>query len=287
MMSQGRWLVTICLVLGISACAPKPTRTREEKQVPKVKITKDMKAEKATWLRKVQKDECALLDSRSLYEFQLKRVPGSVLVRWQDFANPGESHKGILSKDLQELAERLALIGVAPNRCAVIFTDRKSVGADGRLAWTLAFLGVKEIQILNREDYPELFVGALDKATRNLPAWKPNPQQNLRTTAADFVKSQPEMFVVLDIRSPEQQKLNPISRFWSGKALELEANKLFERNRFKTESIWLLEKMGISQDQPLVVVSRDGVMSAGVSFYLTQIGYRASNLEAGYDSLSK
>ncbi len=281
-------LASLCAVAGLCLaqlhCAPKPTKTRETRRPPTIKAP-NAREEKALWLARVQKDECALLDSRSLYEFQLKRVPGAVHVRWQDFADTGAKSKGVLSNSLDDIAQRLALIGVSPNRCAVIFTDNNSIGEDGRLAWTLAYLGVQEIQILNRADYPELFIGPLDKGVKNAPYWKPSPRENLRMTAAQFNSIAPSTVRVLDVRTAQERKITPLSPNLAAHAVNISASEFYTGRRFKTEMIWELEKAGVTKAQKLVVVSRDGVDGAGVVFYLSRLGYQVALLEAGLESL--
>ncbi len=259
---MGLVLFGLSVALSPLGCTPKPTKTRETRRNPIVKSA-SAKEDKAKWLDKVQKDECALLDARTLYEFQLKRVPGSVHMRWQDFADQGAKFKGTLSKDLEGMANRLALIGVHPDRCAVIFTDQNSTGEDGRIAWTLAYLGVRQIQILNREEYPELFIGPLDKGVKNSPYWKPATREELRTTPAQFLAIAPSTTRALDVRTAQERRVAPLSPNMSSHAINIPAADFYNGQKFKNEMIWELEKEGVRKDQKLVVISRDGVAGAG------------------------
>lgn len=163
-------LVLCALSLGFMACQIKPTKVTAQDEA----IFKDGKK-----IEDVMKEQPAILDARSSFEFNLNHVPNSVNVRWEDFSQQDHTSRGLLDADLFGLARRLSLVGIDLDRPVIVLgKGALGQGEEGRVAWTLKVLGVKRVYTSDikgmrsatpREEPP----------IQNRPYWKPEVDETL------------------------------------------------------------------------------------------------------------
>ena len=164
-------ILVLCLLsFGFVACQVKPTKITVQDEA----IFKDGKK-----IDDVMKEQPAILDARSSFDFNLNHVPGSVNVRWEDFSQADHNSRGLLDSDLFALARRLSLIGIDLDRPVVVLGKLGlGMGEEGRVAWTLKVLGVKrvytaDIKTLRTQNPKE------EPPIQNRPYWKPEVDETL------------------------------------------------------------------------------------------------------------
>jgi 3-mercaptopyruvate sulfurtransferase SseA len=122
-------------------------------------------------------EQTVLLDARSAFEYSTSHVRGSYHLRWEDFTQKDDKYKGLLVEDLFFHTRRLARMGIGPNTPVVIFGAGPTGDAsEGRLAWTLKYLGVADVQIMaiGSTRLPQTSVPTDPKL--EVPAWRPQQQ---------------------------------------------------------------------------------------------------------------
>lgn len=113
--------------------------------------------------------DAVLFDTRSPFEFNTNRVPGSINLIPSDF---------VVKLDPLDAARRLSLYGVAPETPVVILGDGS--GDDARLAWEFVQLGLKNIETLKISVFRTLNA-RIEPPKRNVPIWKPESQHGEMT----------------------------------------------------------------------------------------------------------
>lgn len=122
-------------------------------------------------------EQTILLDARSAFEYSTSHVRGSYHLRWEDFTEKDDKYKGLLVEDLFFHTRRLARMGIGPNTPVVIFGAGPTGDAsEGRLAWTLKYLGVTDVQIMamGSTRLPQTSVPTDPKL--EVPVWRPQQQ---------------------------------------------------------------------------------------------------------------
>lgn len=132
------WLA-LYLCFGLSVgCQLVPTKVKQSEQ-----REFDLVVSKST-KPLVLTEKTVVLDARPSFDYGLNRVTGSHHFRFENLAEPGGEQ---LLKDRRRLAQRLALLGLTPETPIVVVGNGPSGdGSEGRLAWTLLYLGFRDVQ---------------------------------------------------------------------------------------------------------------------------------------------
>lgn len=267
------------LVLSVG-CQLKPTKITEQEPV----ISESATAES------LMKGSPVVLDVRAPFEFNLAHVPGAINVRWEDFSQNNPKSRGLLQNDLYALARRLALIGIDPSsRVLVLGKGAQGMGEEGRIAWTLQVLGVKDVHTLLHTSYREMNTNREIPPTQNKPYWKPTVDETLTVSAKDFksIAQEEPNVVILDVRLAEEFGLRNLSSVAGIKAkvIHISWTEFFNNKGLAKRDLepWLAEK-GINKDTKILVISNHGVRSGGVTYVLRSRGYsQARNFAGGYE----
>lgn len=275
-------ILSLALILGLMlvGCQLKPTKVTQQEPV----------MSDSQFAEKIMKDRPVLLDVRPAFEFNLSHVPGAVNVRWEDFSQQDPRSRGLLDKDLFGLARRLSLIGIDPEtKVVVLGKGTQGAGEEGRIAWTLKVLGVREVYTLVHSSYRAMNPKE-EPLVQNKPYWKPQIQEALTVSYKEFKnlveKAEPGT-VVLDVRLPEEFKLRNISATKGVKApVEyLEWKDFFGEKGLPTPAVTAkLAAKGITKDTRILVISNHGVRSGAVTYALQFLGFeKARNFAGGYE----
>ncbi|AFY01973.1 sulfurtransferase [Bdellovibrio bacteriovorus] len=275
--------VLIAALVVLSACQMKPTKVTVQEPVMGENVTAEQ----------LIKGKTAILDARPAFEFNLAHVPGSINVRWEDFSQANPKSRGLLQNDLFAIARRLALVGVDPSTPVVVLgKGAQGAGEEGRVAWTLKVLGVKNVYTLVHTSYREMNTNPNREAplVRNKPYWKPEVAENLDTTWKVFkadVTQNEKPVIVLDVRSGQEFALRNLSTEKSVKApvVNFEWREFFDDKGLPSKKIErALYEKNISKDSRILVVSNHGVRSGAVVYALNFLGYKnATNFAGGYE----
>ena len=237
-------------------------------------------------LNQFKKNNPVVLDVRSPFDFNLMHMPGAINVRWEDFSQTETQSRGLLQPDLFAIARRLSLIGIDPDsKVLVVGKGLRGQGEEGRVAWTLKVLGVKDVMTLNHDHFREANPREANPPVENKSYWKPSVDETLFIGAKDFktLTGDPSV-VVLDVRSlPEFQQEN-LGKNKKVKATVINLDwKLFfqESGMAKQNLEVLLSAKNINKEQMILVLSNHGVRSAASTYALRGAGYRQVRNFAG------
>ncbi len=273
-----KYILVIALII-LSACQQKPTKVVVQEPV----ISEGVTAEK------LLKEKVVILDARPAFEFNLAHVPGAINVRWEDFSQNNPRSRGLLQGDLFALARRLSLVGIDPDtKVVVLGKGAQGGGEEGRVAWTLKVLGVKDVYTLLHTSYREMNTTKETPLVQNKPYWKPQENESLIAEIKDFKKqiAKPGA-VILDVRSSQEFALRNLSTDKGVKAsvYNVDWKEFFDGKGLPQSKIeGVLREKGIPKEATIFVVSNHGVRSGAVTYALQFLGYKnVSNVAGGYE----
>lgn len=300
-----KYITSFCL-FGLAlflqlGCEHQPTKVVSEHSVmpePSVHLS----AEKIMALRPV------ILDVRSPFEFNLSHVPGSINVRWEDFSRQENQQHGLLQSDLFSIARRLSLIGIDPETPVLVLgLGHKGQGEEGRIAWTLQMLGVKDVYTLVHTSFRSMNPKEEAPAVKNKSLWKPDVQESLNLNLSQFsavigkskvdyviqgrkLSEWKNKIVILDVRSEAEFNLpnHHFPKTNSTPIVNIEWKKFFAENGKTSDHIEkVLNSKALSADHLFIVISNHGLRSAAVTYALKVRGYtKVTNFSGGYEQLS-
>lgn len=269
----------VFILFLLSACQHTPTKVTREEPV----MGENLTAEKLLQGRPV------ILDARPAFEFNLAHIPGAVNVRWEDFSQPHPKFRGELQGDLFAIARRLALVGIDPDtKVVVVGKGAQGQGEEGRIAWTLKVLGVKEVYTLLHTSYRER--NGLQEAppAQNKSYWKPQVNEQLVVNLKDFKKQAgKKSTIILDVRSTQEFSLRNLQhrKGVAAQVIHLPWTDFFVESGLPSTQIEKkLTTWGISKETPILIVSNHGVRSGAVTYALNFLGFtKVRNFAGGYE----
>lgn len=284
----------------VVGCQVKPTKVTSQQQ-------QAAKEGEENWVLTMLRQQPVILDVRSSLDFGISHAPGAISVRWEDFSRQEPGMRGLLQEDKFSLARRLSLWGIDPNTPVVVLGfAHEGFGEEGRVAWMLKHLGVRNVSIAHfqmvrgtipREEMPPM----------NRPTWKPELVANLDVTWKEFQNLAKGTTVVSKARSKALRGYVPKPR----DTVFLDVRSEMDAGRFDLASLGLkkplyrfewrqfievtgkikasvqdqLSKNGITPNQEIVVIGQRGVESGLVCFVLNELGYRARNFSGGVEMI--
>lgn len=242
----------------------------------------------------LQIENSILIDARSPLEYNLAHVPGSYNMQWEDFSQSWTATPGLLKPELDKLCDRLALFGIEPNsHVIVIGYGTKGAGEEGRLAWTLFYLGVNDVQFVSIQHFGTQLTQQESPPAKNAAYWKPRLRANALVAKSDLID---QLFPKKGQRAPNVRVIDvrtPTEYLKGGSALDLGAFNIDWREFLTAEgrpNLRLgrkLEASGIHKEDQIYVVSNRGVRSAAATMALRMMGFRqAANYAGGYSELA-
>ena len=188
--------------------------------------------------------------------------------------------------DLSREARRLALYGIEPTSSVIVIGNGiKGDGAEGRLAWTLAYMGIKNVKALPISKFNIPMTAAETPPPKNKAPWKPSYDESLvvqRKTFLKEVKRIPRAALVLDVRDEKEYLKDDVIG-----ALNIPWQNFMNLDGSVNSAMASqLESLGHSKSKLIIVVSNAGVRSAYITLLLRQLGFlKATNFAGGYLSL--
>jgi thiosulfate/3-mercaptopyruvate sulfurtransferase len=287
------FLSAVC-VLGLAACQIAPTKTFETKPV----VAKESPSPMPLSSEIVVSEKTIILDARAPFDFALAHLNGSLNVRPEDFNQQEDALAGLLEKDLFFHARRLARMGISlDSEIVVVGKGVLGRGEEGRVAWTLRYMGVKNVRFVAIDYFSMPLTNAEAPPRENVAIWKPVLDDSLLVTRKEFLKAvtQPHLLnnsaVIVDVRTVEEY-LGKRNSGAYGKAPDLGAVNVpwvqfFTSKGQPSESIKeRLQLVGITPEKKIFVISNHGIESAAVTVALRDLGYPlAANYAGGYVEL--
>lgn len=285
--SNLRFLLLLGLVAILSNCALKPTQVYES---TKVQVASENKSN----LDQVKvTDDTIIIDARPAFEYSLSRLSGSINLRPEEFNQKEKAFRGVLEKDLFFHARRLARMGISlETPVIVVGRGPRGQGEEGRVAWTLKYLGLKNVQFVAIDYFNLPLVTAESEPRKPQSIWRPVVAEDLLVDRKDFVKqvSQPRLDTVIIDARPVAEYLGKVKKSEiSGNipdigAINIPWSDFFDQKGLVDFSIReRLISVGIVPEKKIFVISNQGAESAAVTLALRQLGYaKAANYSGGY-----
>jgi thiosulfate/3-mercaptopyruvate sulfurtransferase len=293
------WTVLACLkltVLLIAAlgCQLKPTKVTETAEIDKSILLKN-----ATGPVRID-GFTVIIDARAPFEYSVAHVPGAVNLQWTDFAQKNEEVPGLVPADLGPLARRLALFGISPvSRVVVVGDGRGGHGEEGRVAWSLLQMGLRDVQTVSVDYFRSGLTNAEPPPRPNAKPWEPDPdakmvadrREVLAIATAKVAEGQRSTVHLLDVRTRKEYFLKAgIGQGYAYpelRALHIPWEEFFTGDgRPNTEIKNQLLGMGWQPGDRIVVISHKGVRSAAAVFALMSMGFtNSANYAGGYSDL--
>lgn len=270
----------------LNGCAPAPTKTFTAEDIDVLFLQKNL-------ARPISiTSQTVIIDARSAFEYAVVHSPNSINLQWRDFCDPEKTPLGVLRNDQTDGARRLALAGVTPGSAVVVVGGGlDGHGEEGRLAWTLLYLGVQDVQTAQLDSLHLRYSNIETRPRENKPIWVPKIRSQIAVDYDDFKAAIDNgAAVIIDVRSPEEigssqpmiikklPKYHPVNLSW---------NQFFAadgRPNFAVRK--KLADLKIKSQDRIVLISNRGVRSGAATFALLSLGYKkAANFAGGYEEL--
>ncbi len=286
----------IFTLLVVASCAVKPTAThdnpeRKMRPVPEAAI---LKLQTGT----------VVLDVRSPFEFSTGHVPKSYNIAWDQFSERDPAQHGSLQGDAFAIARKLARMGITPlTNVVVVGKGLSGNGEEGRVAWMLQYLGVKDVRFGSLAAFKgHLTANDVTDLDQSVPIWKPEISEGLLVPRAEFQAAlnhhasvtpmafrpdqKPQIYRILDVRDEKdylgKEGFGAAHAVPNFDAINIPWKQFFDPLlRPNYELLPQLKAVGITPDQRLIVIGVEGVTSAAVTMALRAMGYDFAGNEAG------
>ncbi|MDZ4676673.1 MAG: rhodanese-like domain-containing protein [Oligoflexia bacterium] len=227
-----------------------------------------------------------VLDARPAFKYAMGHLNLAQPIRWEDYSQTEEQHKGALDPDYGLLARKLRLLGVKPDREVIVLGDgAQGIGEEGRIGWMLLYLGVKKVQVFN-VDYmkgKKLFGERLD--VDEAPLWTPKINALIKIEKRElavFVKEKKSDKVIIDVRTAEEfngkKTLNEKRPGHIPGAINITWTKFLNDSGNISDAdnlVKLLKEHKVNTNSELVFYCSNGVRSAHVAFGALKAGLSA------------
>lgn len=287
----------VALLFLIAGCVTKPTKVVEtqprqmeaaEQMLAPIQMTKDT----------------VVVDARPRFDYSTAHIPRSVSLQWSDFTEPEPGQRGIIQNDIFAAARRLARAGIGPDtQVVVVGRGVQGEGEEGRIAWMLAYLGVKRVQFAAMDSF-KVRVTNLEEQNPppSVPIWIPEPIESLNVTRDEvkfainkkataepkaFREGQPPVvYRLVDVRSEHDYMgragFGAEKKVPNMEAINIPWTHFFTRDlRPNTGVRDELKRLGIQPGQRVIVLDQNGVASAAVTMALRALGYSLAGNYAG------
>ena len=231
----------------------------------------------------------AVLDARGTSAWRDGHLPNSAPVAWTDLRD-GVLRDGELSDDLDEVAAALAAAGVRDDQPVLVYgAAHAGWGEEGRIFWTLDYLGHDQVHVLDGgiEAWTRAGLPLHTSSTRPEPgAFTPRPRADRRTTT-DELAADPGATTIWDTRTREEfDGATPYGESRGGHvpgATHLHFQDLMDGDgtlKPRAELEALLAGASITPDRPVTTLCTGGVRSGFAYAVLRDLGYtRISNYD--------
>lgn len=306
-----KFLFLILFSMIFQACVPKPTKILETKMP-------QMKQDKLEQLRTEVQSGTVILDTRKPLEFYANKVPGSILVDWQDFSMKLPGSEGVLDRDPTQITRRLALWGIDQDTKVIVLGKLNGAQADevalfGRVAWMLKEMGVKQVKTFNYELFKKEVPGLNESPPQNKPLWMPIGESKTEIVFDEFQRMIFPFnynFKFYTLKNKDEKNGLRVGRIKNAKIhyLDVRSKNEFDKESLKTwdstfqihniewrqfftdegiinfNILNTLENLHIEKADIVITISNQGVRSAAVAFAMGELGYQdAKNFSGGYN----
>lgn len=240
-------------------------------------------------------EQTVVVDARPAFEYSISHLNGSLHLRPEDFTQKESPYLGLLDADHFSLTRRLARYGISPETPVVVVgRGLEGQGEEGRMAWTLKYLGVRDVQFADVKYFSLPLSTAEAPPRENTTIWKPQINEALqasRTEVSQLIKTPRAKFestVLIDVRTSEEYLGKAKSKLKKTPpdigAINIPWTEFLTPLGLPNKAVQVrLESIGITADRKLILISNQGVRSAAATMALQALGYgKAANFSGGY-----
>lgn len=276
------------LALSLSSCQLQPTKvqTTQKREFDLVinKSTKPLTLNEKT----------VVLDARSAFDYGLNRITGSHHFRYENLAESSQNDE--LMKDRRRLSQRLALLGLVPDTPIVVVGNGPAGdGAEGRLAWTLLYLGFKDVQTASIEMFRKNLTQNITPPPKNAePAELETNiamitrKEDLKRLAANPKERLENHVWIVDVRSEKEYAQQGATKDKPDVgALNIEWKQFYTAQGRPDPTIRRrMRELGIKDTDRIIMIGQDGARSSAAAYALISLGFnRVENFTQGWNSL--
>lgn len=276
--------LALILALALAGCQTQPTKVTETQTREFYQVVG--KAQKPIELT----DNTVILDARSSFDYGLNRVQNSQHFTWDKLAELAST--GEVLRDKRQAGLRMALTGLEPETPVVVVGYGLSgQGEEGRLAWTLLYLGFQDVQVSGIETFRKSWTQVASPPARNVPMFPVHPREQMRIGRDELLQlaKNSNHTVFVDVRSAKEFAQKSEGLGAGVHAVNVEWKQFYTAQgrpdwRFTNK----LQEKGIGPADHIVVISNRGVRSAAAAYALLAMEYsHVQNFTGGWNSLKK
>jgi thiosulfate/3-mercaptopyruvate sulfurtransferase len=283
-----QFIFTLALSLAVLSCAEKPTQIYTSEDVDVLFLEKNL-------VRPIEiTNSTVIIDARSPFDFAMVHHPNAINLQWTDFSDTTEgASPGLLKKDLALDAQRLAFAGVDLNSQVVVVGKAfDGLGAEGRIAWVLLYMGVRDVQTADVDSLGLRYSNLSPPPRENKPIWKPAPHESIIVSKDEFLETRhdPSIVKVIDVRTPlefSNKKMSLAAKYPEMHAINISWTQFFTiKGRPNAAVRKTLADAHIGLHDRILLISNQGVRSGAVTYALLALGFKnAANYTGGYVDL--
>lgn len=228
-------------------------------------------------------DDTIVLDARSAFEYGLGHWSEAIHFPWQKLAESEQT--GQLLKDPSKAGLSLSLIGVDPFTPVIVVGEGPSgQGEEGRLAWSLLYYGLNDVQTISQNGLDIYLTQAETKPSRNKPIWSKAPREEMRIGREEFLEKvvaprekRSGKVLFIDVRSKEEYfaKKGELYKEPDIQALHMEWKEFYQPDgRPDLRLRGRLQALGYSTKDEVIVFSNRGVRSSAAAYALIANGFK-------------
>jgi thiosulfate/3-mercaptopyruvate sulfurtransferase len=282
--------IFISVILIFTACQQKPTKVY---QSPEIKNATQKNADEPSEIQITEK--MVIVDARPAFDYSVAHLSGSINLRPEDFTQREKPFIGLLENDLYFHSRKLARMGIGPETpVLVVGRGISGKGEEGRVAWTLKYMGLKNVQFAAIDNFKLPLVNVESEPKAPVTLWKPDLQSSLLVNRKEFIKHsmKPHADVVIIDARPVNEYLGKIKTEHVKSAPDIGAINIpwtdfFDlKGRLNSKVKEKLMSVGITENKEIFVIGNQGIESAAVTLALRDLGYKlAANYAGGYVEL--
>jgi len=280
----------LALLCGCGSKAEYPAAVHPDQVVP-AEPPPVIEAEEAALY--IGHPDVSFIDARPEKAYRKGHAPGAVHLEWTEFRDATVLMSGKLDADEARLAEVFASRGVGSDSWAIVFGDPLTLwGEEGRIAWTLAYLGATRVSIVDGGHAAWVAAGlpvqkgAVTRARREFVPTLQDQVLARKQDVAVYVDERGDdvwRTVLLDVREPGEFRgaqdaptYGALRRGHLPTAVNIPWRTLLDENgriKPREELGEILIAKGVRPDAHVVTYCTGGVRSAHTWFVLTMLGY--------------
>ncbi len=299
--SPSRLLVvasSFAMIVSLSACQTKPTKSSVSE--PRAFAANNQPVQITP--------QTLVVDARPAFDYSTAHVPRSIQVTWSDYVEAEPAQRGIIQRDTFAAARRLARLGLSPDsKVVVVGRGLSGEGEEGRVAWMLAYLGIRDVQFAAIDALkPRLTNAPESQPPPSVAIWKPEIDESLNATKDEvlfainqngvakpisFKGATARLYRFIDVRSEKaylgKEGLGALKHVPDMGAINIPWQQFFTPSmRVNEKTMKQLSAMGYTPNERIIIVSEEGVTSAAVTMAFRQAGFvNTANYSGGLQDL--